>query len=157
MKLLNCLNCHEIFSIYDGEFQYCKCKKSAGRYLDDGNTCEILGPSRVIVILGPEYHASISDKLAMAGTCFHWFAIIDHDPAVKRVDDRQIIHLDSKYTQVSAVHAVQVRSPLHPTINNKRFWEEATPISLEKLSKETKVDEETISRIRNAIITKGKD
>ena len=157
MKLLNCLNCHEIFTIYGGDFQYCKCKKSAGRYLKDGNTCEILGPSRVIVILGPEYHTSISDKMAMAGTCFNWFGIIDHDPAVKRVDDRQIIPLNKRYTQASSVHAVQVSSPLHPLINNDRFWEEAQPISLERLAKETKVSEKKISRIRNATIIKGKE
>ena len=152
MKLLNCLNCHDIFAIYQGEFQYCKCKKSAGRYLEDGNTCEILGLSRIIVILGPEYHTSISEKMAMAGTCFHWFGIIDHDPAVKRVDGRQIIPLCKKHTPASAVHAVQVSSPLHPPINNDRFWAEANPITLENLAEETGVDEEVISRIRNAII-----
>ena len=155
MKLLNCLNCHDIFSIWqDEKLQYCKCGKSGGRYLEDGNTCEIVGPSRIIVILGPEYHSSISEKMNMAGMCYHWFGIIDHDPAVKRIDDTQVFTCSSRHNPAAAVHAIQVSNHVVPLVGNKRFREDTEWTTLHRLSKDTGVDEDTIQTIRRARIMK---
>jgi len=60
MKLLNCLECHDIVKLpSNGALRHCMCGKSAGRYRND-TAIELHGNSRSLSISGVSYKRSLS-------------------------------------------------------------------------------------------------
>lgn len=93
MKLLNCLDCHDIVLLRGGSCRACVCGKSSGRYLEDGRKVEVSGPCRVLGIDNREYTLSLSATLRVARNGRevpnHWFVIPADSPYVTNIGSRK--------------------------------------------------------------------
>lgn len=77
MKLLNCLECHDIRKIHP-QVKTCDCGKSKARYLADGNTVVYNGPARIIGIGNSEYQRSLEQwRFPLPKTNFKWYVFRD--------------------------------------------------------------------------------
>lgn len=81
MKLLNCLQCHDIFQLSERK-KHCRCKRSWGKYLKNDLVVEYSGEARVLGIDWRDYQKSIftETKLDEEGksTPKHpWFVIVE--------------------------------------------------------------------------------
>ena len=64
MKLLNCLDCHDIFLLTE-EVRWCRCRGTAGRYTDHVHAV-YCGHARVLGIRNSHYADSIKRESPMA-------------------------------------------------------------------------------------------
>ena len=71
MKLLNCLECHDIVAMQLSE-RHCFCEKSSGQYDDEGHRVTVSGPARILGIRNDVYENSMSGPLTQN---FYWFVI----------------------------------------------------------------------------------
>lgn len=78
MKLLNCLECHDIQSLRVGEPVTCECGQSTGHYLEDGRTATYGGPGRLLGILNHEY------LRAQTHRDYKWFVIPEASEWVRK-------------------------------------------------------------------------
>jgi hypothetical protein len=77
MKLLNCLECHDIRKIHT-QVKYCDCGKSSAQYLADGNTVVYKGNARILGIGNPEYALSLEQwRFPHPKTNFRWYVFRD--------------------------------------------------------------------------------
>lgn len=87
MKLLFCLQCHDIKKIHK-EMTFCKCKKSKGRYLEDGLHAEFGGEAIPLGIdnksLVKALNHSLTDEInSDRGIRFEAFTIPDKCSTIK--------------------------------------------------------------------------
>jgi len=76
MKLLNCTKCHDVVA-FAKQTRTCACGETRGRYLSNGLTVLVVGPSaRVLGMINDEYRASIVQPIVPFQTYFRWFPIL---------------------------------------------------------------------------------
>ena len=93
MKLLNCLDCNDIFALNQKK-RYCACRNSFGYYLDDRKTINISGNARVLGILNAEYVKSIYNG-PDSGGMLSLLSFPAHDNGV-RLDNIMIYNIINK-------------------------------------------------------------
>lgn len=75
MKLLNCMECHDVQAMTFTE-RTCFCGKSKGKYVNEVKV-EVSGPSRVIGMRNDDYFASMRTRDPRRN--YNWFEIIEKD------------------------------------------------------------------------------
>lgn len=81
MKFLNCIECHDIQKLLVEEWRFCKCKKTAGRYLKDGKAAQIWGAGRILGVDNKDYAKSLKN-IKFRG---EWFMIFETNSRIHRV------------------------------------------------------------------------
>lgn len=89
MKLLNCLECHDIVSLVpnyhtNGGKRHCWCEQSQAGYVDE-LWVEYSGPCRILGMINSEYSLSIKAKVIPYLTRYDWFPIPEGNN-IKRID-----------------------------------------------------------------------
>lgn len=88
MKLLNCLECHDIVSLVpsfkDRGSRFCWCGSSYAQYIDE-ILVEYGGPCRILGMSNSEYRESIKAKVIPYITRYDWFPIPEGNN-IKRID-----------------------------------------------------------------------
>ncbi|HNC56687.1 MAG TPA: hypothetical protein PLP33_14665 [Leptospiraceae bacterium] len=62
MKLFLCLDCSDVLKMLVNKWRYCECKKSSGRYLEDGDFAEIRGKAIPLGILNSTIVKAICNR-----------------------------------------------------------------------------------------------
>jgi len=73
MKILNCLDCHDLILIMR-QWRSCGCLKSRAKYLENDICVEYVGNARILGLLNSEYEHSLSEK-DYRNVNYFWFVI----------------------------------------------------------------------------------
>ena len=87
MKLVTCLECHDVVRLYPSQWRRCFCGAVEGRYLDDGVKAEIRGESAAAIGIDNYDYAKIVKSGGRAYTTRgEWFVLPVGDSSnVRRV------------------------------------------------------------------------
>jgi hypothetical protein len=81
MKLLFCPTCCDVKKLDRGNMQHCSCKRSCGRYLDDGLHAEVGGIGKVICVANSDIREAVDRPDHPTLRCW----MINESPHLKRI------------------------------------------------------------------------
>lgn len=91
MKMLLCLQCQDCVKLPVLDWRYCQCRKSAGRYLEDGWHSEIWGNAIMLGLDSNTLAEAIHNRADPTRRNFRAFIIGDDSPRVKRVEKVELL------------------------------------------------------------------